>query len=143
MEIRRIKINSQFEVDTLKIFILQKLKLIDHKRNNLEEFETRLNAYLARNRGLILEFLLDKVQFEKDLRFHLKVSNIKSNSYPDNYEFGNPLTRWMFESTPLTEEQSKNKAIIFELKVSEEIQKINMFFEWIVSFGNGQINIVK
>jgi hypothetical protein len=143
VEIRRIKINGYSEVETLKIYILQKLKLIDHKRNNLEEFEVVLKDYLARNRTLKLEFLLDNVQFEKDLRFDLKISNIQTKPYPDNYEFGNPLNRWIFDGSPLTQEESEIKDLNFEQKFKKSIHKFDLFFEWIEGLTNGQIKIEK
>lgn len=141
MEIRRIKINGHSEVETLKIFILQKLKLIDHKRNNLEEFEVRLKDYLTRNKNLEIEFILDKNQFEKDLRFDLNISSIQTKPYPDNYEFGNPLNRWMFDGIILTEEESVIKDLDFERKIKEAIEKFTSFFECIENLGNGQLKI--
>ena len=143
MEIRQIKINGHSEVETLKIYILQKLKLIDHKRNNLEDFETRIKNYLERNRNLRIEFILDNAKFEKDLRFDLNISNIQTKPYPENYEFGNPLNRWLYDGTPLTQEESEIKDLNLERKIIEAIEKFDIFFEWIVNLGNGQIKIEK
>ena len=143
MEIRQIKINGHSEVETLKIYILQKLKLIDHKRNNLEDFETRIKNYLERNRNLRIEFILDNAKFEKDLRFDLNISNIQTKPYPENYEFGNPLNRWLYDGTPLTQEESEIKDLNLERKIIEAIEKFDLFFEWIVNLGNGQIKIEK
>lgn len=143
MEIRQIKINGHSEVETLKLYILQKLKLIDHKRNNLEDFETRIKNYLERNRNLRIEFILDNAKFEKDLRFDLNISNIQTKPYPENYEFGNPLNRWLYDGTPLTQEESEIKDLNLERKIIEAIEKFDLFFEWIVNLGNGQIKIEK
>lgn len=141
MEIRRIEINGHSEVETLKIYILQKMKLIDNKRNNLEEFEVRFKDYLTRNKNLKIEFILDKNQFEEDLRFDFNISSIHTKPYPDKYEFGNPLNRWMFDGTPLREEESKIKDLAFEQKIKEAIEKFTSFFEWIENLENGQIKI--
>ncbi len=143
MEIRQIKINGHSQVETLKIYILQKLKLIDHKRNNLEEFEEKLKNYLKRNSKLKIELILDNALFEKDLKFDLKISSIDTKPYPDNYEFGNPLNRWIIDGNPLTEEESKIKDLNFEQKVKDAIEKFDLFFEWIENLGQGQIQIEK
>lgn len=143
MEKRQIKINGHSEVETLKIYILQKLKIIDHKKNNLQEFESRLKDYLGRNRNLRLEFILDNAQFEKDISFDLNLSNIKTQPYPENYEFGNPLNRWFDSGTPLTQEESEIKDLNTKRQINERIEKFNLFFERIEFLGNGQIKIEK
>lgn len=143
MEIRQIKINGHSEVETLKIYILQKLKLVNNKRNNLEKFETRLKDYLERNRNLRIEFILDTAEFEKGLRFDLNISNIQTKPYPENYEFGNPLNRWLNDGTPLTQEESDINDLNLERKINEAIEKFDLFFERIVTLGNGQIKIEK
>ena len=141
MEIRQIKINGHSQVETLKIFILQKLKLIEYKRNNLEEFDSRLKSFLTRNSNLKIELILNNLEFEKDLKFDLNLSNIETKPYPENYEFGNPLNRWMYEGKPLTQEASEIKDFNFERKFNETIEKFNNFFEWIEILGDGKIKI--
>jgi len=143
MEKRQIQINGHSEVETLKIYILQKLKIIDHKKNNLQEFETRLKDYLERNENQKIEFILDNALFEKDLRFDLNLSNNQTKSYPENYEFGNPFNRWLYDGVTLTQEESKIKDLNLEQKINERIEKFNLFFEWIESLGNGQIRVEK
>jgi|ADurb_Cas_01_Slu_FD_contig_91_379265_length_1480_multi_3_in_0_out_0_3 hypothetical protein len=141
MEKRQIKINGHSEVETLKIYILQKLKIIDHKKNNLQEFESRLKDYLGRNKNLRLEFILDNAQFEKDISFDLNLSNIQTQQYPENYEFGNPLNRWFDSGTPLTQEESEIKDLNTKHQINDRIEKFNLFFERIEFLGNGQIKI--
>ncbi len=143
MEKRQIKINGHSEVETLKIYILQKLKIIDHKKNNLQEFESRLKDYLGRNRNLRLEFILDNAQFEKDISFDLNLSNIQTKPYPENYEFGNPLNRWFDSVIPLIQEESEIKDLNTKRQINERIEKFNLFFERIEFLGNGQIKIEK
>ena len=141
MEIRQIKINGHSQVETLKIFILQKLKLIDHKRNNLEEFDSRLKDFLTRNSNLKIELILNNLKFEKDLKFDLNLSSIETKPYPENYEFGNPLNRWIYEGTQLTKEENEIKDLNFERKFNETIEKFNQFFERIEILGDGKIKI--
>ena len=141
MEIRQIKINGHSQVETLKIFILQKLKLIDHKRNNLEEFDSRLKDFLTRNSNLKIELILNNLKFEKDLKFDLNLSSIETKPYPENYEFGNPLNRWIYEGTQLTKEENEIKDLNFERKFNKTIEKFNQFFERIEILGDGKIKI--
>ena len=143
MEIRQIKINGHSEIETLKIYILQKLKIIDHKKNNLEEFETRLKDYIERNRNQRIEFILENALFEKDLRFDLSISNTQTKTFPENYEIGNPLNRWLLDGTTLTQEESKIKDLNTERKIKERIEMFNLFFEQLESLGNGRIKIEK
>jgi hypothetical protein len=143
MEKRQIKINGHSEVETLKRYILQKLKIIDPKKNNLQEFESRLKDYLGRNRNLRLEFILDNAQFEKDISLYLNLSNIQTQPYPENYEFGNPLNRWFDSGIPLTQEESEIKDLNTKRQINERIEKFNLFFERIEFLGNGQIKIEK
>jgi hypothetical protein len=142
MEIRRININGYSDVDKLKIYLLEKLKLTDFKRNNLEEFEIRLTDFLLRNKNLQLEFQLDLNLFEKDLRFNISILN-NSKSIPENYEFGNQLNRWIFDGVSTTQEYSENKKLELEQQLKYEKDKFNAFFERLESLTNGQIKIEK
>ena len=143
MEIRRINIIGHSEIETLKIYILQKLKLIDYKKDNLEEFETKIKSYLEKNQNQKLEFILDNERFEKDLKFDLKVANIETVPYPKNYEMGNPLNRWMFDGTTITEAESEKKDLNYENLIKNSIGKFNIFFSSLENLGKGQIKVVR
>lgn len=142
METRRININGHSQIETLKIDILQKLRLIDHKKNNLEEFQSRLKAYLQRNRNQTIEFTINNAEFVKDLEFDLNLKNKGNNPYPENYEFGNPLNRWIHDSAPLPQKESEVKEKETKREIEDTIAKFHLFFEWLEIFGNGQIKIV-
>lgn len=142
METRQIKINGHSEIETLKIYILQQLKLIDHKKNNLDEFESKLRGYLQRNRSLEIKFILDNSEFEKDIRFDLGIIKNQAKLYPENYEFGNPLNRWLFDGTEkLANEEIEIEDIKLDRKFEELISKFNIFFDLLEKLGNGKIKI--
>jgi hypothetical protein len=143
METRQIKINGHSQIETLKIDILQKLKLIDYKRNSLTEFESRLKSYLQRNRNLKIEFILNNTEFENDLKFDLNLKNIDNNHYPENYEIGNPHNRWIHDNWPLTQKENKIEDEKTKQDIEEAIAEFNSFFEWLELLGDGQIKIKK
>ena len=143
MQKRKIKINGHTEVETLKAFILKKLNLIDLGKNNLQEFESRLKAYLSRNRNLMLEFVLDNVRFENDISFRINLINKQTNSYPQNYEFGNPLNRWIDSGIPTNLDETQLNDLTIRHQVNERIESFNLFFIQLERLSDGQIKIVK
>jgi len=65
------------------MYILQKLKLVDHKTDYVNEFYERLKNYVDRNRSLKITFQLDRDKLEKDLKFKILLTRCQQ-PYPDD-----------------------------------------------------------
>jgi hypothetical protein len=91
MEIRKLKLGRIGCLDSLKEQIMRSLKIYDHNKQCLPEFEDRFGEYLARNSKQVLEITLDASDIKKEMQRSL--SPIRP--FPPGYEMGNPLNRWM------------------------------------------------
>lgn len=118
MDCKVIKIKSYNDIESLKIFILQKLKLVDYTKDYVAEFEERLKNYIDKNKNLTVLFQFDIQKFEKDLKFNLSLTD---RPYPDNFEMGNPLNRWIFESIPKTTDEMNIEAIDSQAKCIDKL----------------------
>src|SRR5687767_1933392 len=103
MSDRTIKIRSYGVIESLKMFILQKLNLVDHKTDYVKEFYERLKNYIDRNKNLKITFQFDRRKLEKDLKFNLSLTR-SQQPYPDNFEMGNPHNSWLYDPIVRTEE---------------------------------------
>ena len=108
-----INIKRYNDVASLKLQILQELKLVDHKKDSLGEFDNRLKSYLDRNKslGIVLQFNRDSL--EKDLKFRASLSN-SPQPYPENYEMGNPHNRWFWDPSPTKGKENDNLEKAFQ-----------------------------
>src|SRR5690349_297229 len=105
MNERIIKIASYTDLESLKKFILQKLNLVDHKKDHVQEFDERLKNYIDRNKSLKIVFEFDRDKLEKDFRLQLSLTRFQQPC-PDNFELGNPHNRWLHEPIIRTGEEA-------------------------------------
>lgn len=140
MNERTIKIGGYTDKEPLKLYILQKLKLVDHKRDYVNEFYERLKNYIDRNKNLKITFQFDRDKLEKDLKFKLSLTRFQK-PYPDNYEMGNPHNRWLDDLIIMTEEEVKQEKLDFERNYRERLLTFNQFLGRLEQIGKGQILI--
>jgi hypothetical protein len=140
MSDRIIKIGSYGDVESLKMFILQKLNLVDYKTDYVKEFYERLRNYIDRNKNLKITFQFDRGKLEKDLKFKLSLTR-SQQSYPDNFEMGNPHNRWLYDPIVRTEKEARTEEMEFEKSYQDNLSTLNEFIHRLEQLGNGQIFI--
>lgn len=140
MNERIIKIASYTDIESLKMFILQKLNLVDHKKDNVKDFQERLKNYVDRNKSLTITFQFDRDKLEKDLMGKLSLTRFQQ-PYPDNFEMGNPHNRWFYYPIIRTEEEAKREELEFEKSYQDKLLTLNQFLGILEQIGNGQIFI--
>jgi hypothetical protein len=140
MNERIIKIASYTDIESLKMFILQKLNLVDHKKDNVKDFQERLKNYVDRNKSLTITFQFDRDKLEKDLMVKLSLTRFQQ-PYPDNFEMGNPHNRWFYDPIIRTEEEAKREELEFEKSYQDKLLTLNQFLGILEQIGNGQIFI--
>lgn len=144
MDNKIINIKSYTDLELLKRFILQRLNLIDHKKDSISEFEQRLTAFVRRNHNLSITFKFDHTKIEKDLKFKLSLSSVVGRPFTINYEMGNPLNRWyFFETTGKTEEEIENEKRKFENDIRGKLEVFISFLHRLEELGEGKIFIMK
>lgn len=141
MNNRVIYLKRYTDIESLKRFILQKLDLIDHKKESVTEFDDRLKSYINRNQNLKIIFQFDRNNLENDLKFKLSLTNRVDLPYPDNFELGNPHNRWFFDPIVKTEEEIEREKIEFEKGFQKELVTLKEFLDKLEQLGNGQICI--
>ena len=141
MNNRVIYLKSFTDIESLKRFILQKLNLIDHKKESVTEFDDRLKSYINRNEDLKIIFQFDRNNLENDLKFKLSLTNRVDQPYPDNFELGNPHNRWFFDPIIKTEEEIEREKVQFEKGFQKELVTLKEFLDKLEQLGNGQICI--
>ena len=140
MNIKAIKITGHRNIESLKMFILQKLKLVDHKKDCVAEFDDRLKSYISRNRGLKIEFQIDRIRLEKDIKFYLSLIK-NTQPFPENFEMGNPHNRWLFDPIPKTAEDMEKEDLELQGIFQETYMSFENFLRNLVQLGDGQISI--
>jgi len=140
MNERIIKIVSYTDMESLKMYILQKLNLVDHKKDCINEFYERLKNYIDRNKSLKIVLQFDRDKLEKDLKFKLSLTRFQQ-PFPDNFEMGNPHNRWFFDPIIRTEEEAKKEELEFEKSYQDKLLTLNQFLDRLEQIGNGQIII--
>lgn len=134
-----IKVQRYTDIESLKKYILQKLKLVDHKKDSVSEFYDRLKNCLNRDRDLKITFQLDRDKLEEDIRFELSLATRGNQPYPDNFEMGNPHNRWFFDPIVRTEEEAREKKVEFEKSLQDKLMELRDFFDRLEKLGAGQI----
>ncbi|MCZ8217097.1 MAG: hypothetical protein O9262_12700, partial [Cyclobacteriaceae bacterium] len=122
--------------------ILQKLNLVDHKKDSVAEFDERLTNYIDRNKNLRVVLQFDRNKLEKDLEFNLSLINRVDQPYPDNFEMGNPHNRWLFDPIVKTEEQMEKEKLEFQKMFQDKLVELNDFLDKVKKLGKGQIDII-
>ena len=122
------------------MYILQKLNLVDHKKDCINEFYERLKNYIDRNKSLKIVLQFDRDKLEKDLKFKLSLTRFQQ-PFPDNFEMGNPHNRWFFDPIIRTEEEAKKEELEFEKSYQDKLLTLNQFLDRLEQIGNGQIII--
>jgi hypothetical protein len=135
---RTIDLNSYTDTASLKMLILQKLLLVDPKRDSVAEFDDRLKTYLGRNGKLQLVFRVDRDKIERDLRFQLSLA-ANAQPYPENYEFGNPLNRWMEAPVARTAEERERLKVDLEEAVQASLMALRDFLNGMQLLGSGNV----
>ena len=125
-----IRINGYSDIESLKVSILQKLKLVDYKKN-----------YIDRNKNLKIVLQFDNLKLEKDIKFYLLLTNRKPELYPDNFEMGNPLNRWFSNGTIKTEEEIDKEEVLLERNFQHKLAEIKSFLDKLEKLGDGRICI--
>lgn len=141
MDSKVIRINSFSDIESLKVFILQKLKLIDYKKNYVAEFDERVKNYIDRNKNLKIVLQFDSEKLEKDIKFYLSLTNRKPEPYPDNFEMGNPLNRWFSNSTMKTENEIDKEEVLLQRNFQDKLAEIKIFLDNLEKLGDRQICI--
>lgn len=131
---------SYTDMESLKMYILQKLNLVDHKKDCINEFYERLKNYIDRNKSLKIVLQFDRDKLEKDLKFKLSLTRFQQ-PFPDNFEMGNPHNRWFFDPIIRTEEEAKKEELEFEKSYQDKLLTLNQFLDRLEQIGNGQIII--
>lgn len=141
MNERTIYLKRYNDTDSLKRFILQKLNLVDHKKDSVAEFDERVRSYIDRNKNSRIVFQFDRDKLVKDLEFNLSLTNRVGQPYPENFEMGNPHNRWLFDPIVKTEEQIEKEKIEFEKMLQYKLVELNSFLDQLRQLGKGQIDI--
>ncbi len=142
MNVKTINIKHYHDLWSIKWAILQDLKVFDHKKDCVPEFHERLKNYLSRNPKLSISFVIFRDNIFKDLKLKTNVE-INQSKIPDNYEFGNPLNRWLFQdSEVMTSEEAKQRDDQISVKLENEISAFNDFLKSIKDIGGDQIIII-
>ena len=136
-----IRINGYSDIESLKVSILQKLKLVDYKKNYIAEFDERVKNYIDRNKNLKIVLQFDNLKLEKDIKFYLLLTNRKPELYPDNFEMGNPLNRWFSNGTIKTEEEIDKEEVLLERNFQHKLAEIKSFLDKLEKLGDGRICI--
>ena len=139
MNERVIKIGYT-DVESLKMYILQKLKLVDHKKDYINDFYERLRNYIDRNKGLKITIQFDREKLEKDLKFKLSLTRFQQ-PFPDNFELGNPHNRWFYDPIIRGEDETKGEELQFEKSYQDKLSTLSQFLDKLEQVGNGQILI--
>ncbi|KAF2516462.1 hypothetical protein [Flavobacterium foetidum] len=89
MNIRKLRIQPFENLDSFKIDLLHSLKMYDHNKNCLLEFETRLDNYLNRNKDTAIEIKIDLEKFYKSI-YDKKFRTFEryKREIPENYPWG-------------------------------------------------------
>lgn len=122
----------------LKFEILQRLKLIKHKKDSVAEFDIRLNEYLQRNTTTTIILRVARAAVEQDLQLHLS----KGEPFPEEYEFGNPHNRWIFWSSSLPEGEQQRGKSETSRKVEAAWAELNDFLNGIKQLDRVEVEIV-
>ncbi|MES2813040.1 MAG: hypothetical protein V4670_11265 [Bacteroidota bacterium] len=141
MDNKVIRINDYNDIESLKVFILQQLKLVDYKKNYVAEFDERVKNYIDRNKNLIIVLQFDCDKLEKDIKLYLSLTNGKPEPYPDNHEMRNPLNRWFSNSTIKTEDEIDKEEALSQRNLQDKLAEIKNFLEKLEKLGNGRICI--
>ena len=129
MNERVIKIKSYTDIESLKTFILRKLNLIDHKKNSVEEFDNRLKNYFDRNQSLKIILQFNRANLKKEIRFNMSFTKGPVLPYSDNFEMGNPLNRWLFETIPRTSDEIQKEEFDFERSYKDKLKTLYNFLD--------------
>ncbi|MCX6181871.1 MAG: hypothetical protein NT150_08085 [Bacteroidetes bacterium] len=141
MNERKIILRSYSDTDSLKRLILQKLNLVDHKKDPVLEFDERVKSYIERNKNSKLVLQYDKDKLVKELDFNLTLASRAGQRYPDNFELGNPHNRWQFDPVVKTEEQAQQEKRELKKLLQDKLTELNSFLDQFRQLGEGQIEI--
>lgn len=131
--IRRIQLGKIDSIDSFKFQILHNLKLIDFKKNCLGEFEIRLNNYINRNPKLTIQLEVNIKEVSENFRKRI-AGEISKTEIPDNYEFGNPFNRWIFDPVTKTQDEHEHDNRLIENKLAEEMTEFKNIVETLKRF---------
>ena len=122
----------------LKFEILQRLKLINHKKDSVAEFDIRLKEYLQRNNTTTIILRVASAAVEQDLQLHLS----EGEPFPEGYEFGNPHNRWIFWDSSLPEGEQQRRKSETNRKVEAAWAELNDFLNGIKQLDRVEVEIV-
>jgi hypothetical protein len=141
MNNRIINLKSYTGIESLKRFILQKLNLVDYKKDSIAEFDNRIKNYIERNKNLELILQLNRTEIEKDLRFRISLTSKANQPYPENFEMGNPHNRWLYDPIIKTEEETKREELELEKVLQDKLVILDNFLRKLRQLGSGKIII--
>lgn len=141
MNQRVISFKKYTDIESMKAFILQRLKLSDHKKDSNYEFYDRLKNYIDRSENLKIIIQFDREKIENDLRFKVKLENTDQEPYPDNFEMGNPLNRWLYDPIIRTEGEARQEEMKINKILKDRLLTFNNFLERLQEIGKGKVLI--
>lgn len=88
---------------------------------------------------IIIQF--DRKRIENDLRFRVKLENTVQQSFPDNFEMGNPHNRWLYDPIIRTEHEARQEQIKMNEILQDRLLTLKNFLDRLKEIGKGQILI--
>lgn len=122
----------------LKLEILQRLKLIKHKKDSVADFNMRMNEYLQRNTTTTIILRVARAAVEQNLQFYLR----EGEPFPEGYEFGSPHNRWIFWDSSLPEGEQQRRKSETNRKVEAAWVELNDFLNGIKQLDRVEVEIV-
>src|SRR6187431_2941965 len=123
MEVRKLKFDRIRGLDSFKEQILQLLKINDHNKQCIPEFEERIGTYLARNSKQVFEFTLDLSNIESEIHRSLQ----PRRPYTPEGLMPDPISKWcdgMFHTDPEEIEAHRNGTNIEFSRFKEGVSDI-------------------
>lgn len=136
-----IRFKKYTDIESLKHYILQRLKLVDPPKNIHVEFDDRLKKHIDQHENLQIIIQFDRPTIEEELKFRVNLENTLQEPYPDNYEMGNPHNRWIHEPVRRTEEEMQEQQIKINQILQDRLLTFNNFLDQLQEIGKGRVVI--
>jgi hypothetical protein len=103
MKRKYLKFDKIDSWESLQFHISKSLKL-DKSKINLVDFEKKIQNFLSNNPEAEIALEINFSQVRRDIR-EKERRNFLQQPFPDNYEMGNPMNRWLYSGIVRTEEE--------------------------------------
>ncbi|NOS94614.1 MAG: hypothetical protein HOP30_22105 [Cyclobacteriaceae bacterium] len=136
-----IRFKKYTDIESLKHYILQRLKLTDPPKKIRVEFYDRLKKHIDQHENLQIIIQFDRQTIEEELKFRVKLQHIIPEPYPENYEMGNPHNRWIYEPIRRTDEEVQEQQVKINQMLQDQLFIFNNFLDQLQVIGKGRILI--